>query len=116
MHNFQKDLWSAITGSDPREMKIIMGGRQVGKSVMAQMWNQTYEIGEYYTVIDRATVDHAQWYTVKCSSKISAWIKGQPEGMWYEHIDKDWMIYKNTLDIHEKIYTMLQLKYGDDRV
>ncbi len=116
MTELQKDLWAAMTGSDLREMKIIMGGRQVGNSVMAQMWNQTFEIGEYYTVVDKAMVDHAQWYTVKCSGKISAWIKNQPEGMWYEHIDKDWMVYKNTLDIHEKIYTMLQLKYGDERV
>jgi len=116
MYGFQKELWATITGNDPKEMKIIMSGRQIGKSTMAQMWNQMYEIGEYFTVIDQAIVDHAQWYTVKCSGKISSWIKSQPSEMWHEHIDKDWMVYKNTLDIHEKIYTMLQLKYGHDRV
>lgn len=116
MHEFQKDLWASLSGSDPREMKIIMSGRQVGKSVMAQMWNQTFEIGEYYSKIDQATVDDAQWYTVKCSGEISSWIKTQSKNMWHEHIDIHWKVYKNTFDIHEKIYTMLQLKYGDDRV
>lgn len=116
MHEFQKDLWATLSGSDSREMKIIMGGRQVGKSVMAQMWNQTYEIGERYSKIDQAMVDGDQWYTVNCSSEISRWIKTQPKNMWHEHIDERWYVYKNTLDIHEKIYTMLQLKYGDERV
>jgi hypothetical protein len=116
MHNWQKDLWAGLTGSDPREMKIIMGGRQIGKSVMSQMWNQAFNDGEYHTVIDKAMVDNSQWYTVKCSNKVSSWIKTQPKGMWHEHIDANWTLYKNTLDIHEKIYTMLQLKYGDARI
>jgi hypothetical protein len=97
-------------------MKIIMGGRQVGKSVMAQMWNQTFEIGEYYSKIDQAKVDDAQWFTVKCSSNVSAWIRTQPKNMWHEHIDSNWTVYKNMFDIHERIYTMLQLKFGHDRV
>lgn len=116
MHQWQKDLWAALAGSDPREMKIIMGGRQIGKSVMAQMWNQTFEIGEYYQKIDQAKVDDDRWFTVKCSGKISQWIKTQPNGMWHEHIDKNWTVYENIFDIHEKIYTMLHLKYGDERV
>lgn len=116
MHDFQKNIWAAITGSDPREMKIIMNGRQIGKSTMSQMWNQTFEVKEYYSVVDQATVDHARWYTIKCSGEVSKWIKNQSVGMWYEHIDKDWQVYRNMFDIHEKIYTMLQLKYGDDRV
>ena len=116
MHKWQKDLWAGLSGSDPREMKIIMNGRQIGKSTMAQMWSQIWVGKEYYAVIDQAMVDNARWYPVKCSGEVSKWIKTQPENMWYEHIDKDWMVYKNTLDIHEKIYTMLQLKYGDARV
>lgn len=116
MYKWQKDLWAGLAGSDPKEMKIIMSGRQIGKSVMSQMWNQTYEIGEYYSKIDQAKVDGEDWFTVKCSGEISAWIKTQPKNLWHEHIDKDWTVYKNTFDIHEKIYTMLQLKYGDERV
>jgi len=113
MHKWQKDLWAGLTGSDPREMKIIMNGRQIGKSVMAQMWNQTFNVKEYYNKVSEAKVDHATWYTVKCSGGISKWIKEQPENLWFEHIDKDWQVYRNIFDVHEKIYTMLQLKYSD---
>lgn len=116
MHKWQKDLWAGLTGSDPREMKIIMNGRQIGKSTMAQMWNQTFENKEYYSTIDRAEVDGNNWFTVKCSNEISQWIKTQPKDMWHEHIDKDWYLYKNMFDIHEKIHTMLHLRYGDVRV
>ncbi len=91
-------------------MKIIMNGRQVGKSVMAQMWNT---VNPQYFVIDRAMVDGAMWYTVKSSNTICQWIKTQSPDLWHENIDKNWMINKYTFDIHEKIYTMLQLKYGD---
>ena len=116
MQNWQKDLWATLAGVDPKKIKIYMGGRQIGKSALAQIWNQTFEFGEFYSKIDQATVDRAQWYTIKCSVEISSWIKNQPSVLWHEHIDKDWKVYKNTFDIHEKIYTMIQLKYGDARI
>lgn len=114
--NLKKDLWATLAGSDPKEMKIIMGGRHVGKSIIAQMWNQTFEIREYFSKIDQSTVDGDLWYTVKCSEEISQWIKTQPKGMWHNHIDKNWQKYKDIFDIHEKIYTILQLKYSDERI
>lgn len=114
MYEFQKDLWAALSGSDSREMKIIMGGRQIGTSVMAQVWNDLRVPG--YRKVAEAEVDGNQWFTVKCTEEISSWIRSQPKNMRHEHIDKNWYVYKNMFDIHEKIYTMLQLKYGDERV
>jgi len=114
--NLQKDLWAALAGSDPKEMKIIMGGRQVGKSVMAQMWNQVFSYQDWFSIIDKNVVDNSMWYTVKCSEGISIWLRQQPKELHYEHINNKWEVYKNIYDIHEKIYTMLQLKYGDVKV
>lgn len=67
-----------------------------------------------YKVFTSAIVDGDKWITIKCNKESSAWIKTQPKIMWYEHIDTNWVIHKHTFDIHEKIYTMLQLKYGHD--
>ena len=114
MHKWQKDLWAGLTGSDPREMKIIMSGRQIGKSTMAQMWNELPQLRPYMLESKaKVLVDNEYWFTVKCTEVIASWIRTQPKGMWHEHIDKNWYVYKNMFDIHEKIYTMLQLKYGD---
>lgn len=116
MYNYQEDFWAAISGSDPKEMKIYMGGRQIGKSAMAQMWDQIYDNKEYYTLVSEGTVDNFSWYTVKCTSSISDWIKNQSKELWFEHISKDWKFYRNTFDVHEKLLTMLQLKYGDAKI
>ena len=112
MHRWQKDLWAGLTGHDPKDMKVYMGGRQIGKSYMSQVWGiKDYP---YFDVIDRATVDNEPWLTIKCSNEVSAWIKTQSKTMWHKHIDKNWI--ENTFDIHEKIYIMLQLKYSHDRI
>jgi len=76
----------------------------------------TIKIGEHYSNVDQSTVDGEQWYTVKCSTGILLWVKTHPQNMWHEHIDSNWYFDKTVLDVHEKIYTMLQLKYGDGRV
>lgn len=115
MHKWQKDLWAGLTGMDPKEMKIIMNGRQIGKSTMAQMWMELTTEPKY-EVLTKATVDDDMWYTVKCHPDVSLWLRTQPEKMWHEHIDREWTVHKHVFDIHEKIHTMLHLKYGDARV
>jgi hypothetical protein len=32
MYNWQKDLWAACSGVNPKELKITMSGRNIGKS------------------------------------------------------------------------------------
>ena len=101
-------------GSDPREMVLISSGRQTGKSYYynKMMMEQTAS----YQNITHATVDDHEWYTVKCNKETAAWVRQQNKDMWYEHIDSNWTVYKNMFDLHERIYTMLQLKFGHDRV
>ena len=119
MHKWQKELWAAISGSGVKasEMKIIMNGRQIGKSTMAQMWNQVKPDEEEITkceIIAKAKVDNKQWYTVKCSRDVAKWVRQQPDEhiQWYQHIDQKWMIDHTMFDIDEDLYLMLRLKWG----
>ena len=42
MHKWQEDLWAAVAGSgvDPNEIKIVLSGRQLGKSYYQQTVNE----------------------------------------------------------------------------
>ncbi len=116
MHKWKRDFWAAVAGSDPKEMKIIMNGRQIGKSVMAQMWNQKMEDIEskYCEVITQAKVDNIPFYTVQCSKPIADWIRQQPRENddWYQHIDQNWYVDRTMFDISEEFYMMLKLRWG----
>lgn len=116
IHNWQKDLWAALSGSGIKasEMKIYMGGRNIGKSVMAQMWNQYQEESPYSKIIDKSIVDNKQFYTVQCNKIASDWVRSQDgkNADWYEHIDKNWIVDRTRFDISEDFYLMLKLRFG----
>jgi hypothetical protein len=114
MHKWQRDLWTSLSGSDPREMKIIMNGRNIGKSVMAQMWNQVFLEPMKCEIITQAKVDNIQFYTVKCSKPIADWVRQQPRENddWYQHIDQNWYVDMTMFDISEEFYMMLKLRWG----
>jgi hypothetical protein len=67
-----------------------------------------------FTVQTTAIVDGDQWYTVSCSKDVLLWIKNSwPESkLWHEHINQNWTIYLNQFDIHEKLYTMLAIRWA----
>jgi hypothetical protein len=115
MHKWQKDLWAALSGSDPKEMKIYMGGRNIGKSVMAQMWNTIHENPKPTCIVLASfPVDTNKWHTVQCSKEIADWIRSQPgeSKEWFEHIDQNWVLDRNKFDISLEFYLMLRLKWG----
>lgn len=96
-------------------MNIFLAGRNIGKSYMAQMWNQMLDQQDpKYTELSKATVDGAMWYTVKCSKEVCTWIRQEyaDHEQWYEHIDQNWNVYFSTFDMHEEFYMMLKLKWG----
>ena len=61
---------------------------------------------------DQSTVDGATWYTVGCSYETSRWLRSQDRELWHEHIEKNWAGYHNIFDVHEKLYTMMALKWS----
>lgn len=66
-----------------------------------------------YKHLSSAQVDSKPWHTVRCSKEISKWVKTHSEkDSWHEHIDGNWNLYANTLDISEELYMMLVLKFG----
>jgi hypothetical protein len=113
LKSYQMKILKNLTdGIHPREMMVISAGRRTGKSIYYRYMQELIP----YTLKAFAIVDDVKWFTVQCNKEVAVWLRSQPEKMCYEHIDPNWMLHKNMFDMHEKIYTMLQLKYGHDRV
>jgi hypothetical protein len=61
-----------------------------------------------FTILDQAQVDGATWYTVSCAKQVCIWMREQPEELQHWHPDLTW----NKIDIHEKLYTLMALKWS----
>jgi hypothetical protein len=82
-----------------------MAARQTGKSTFMDIANPPA-----IRILDSALVDGETWYTVQCKpSLVSSWIHEQDANLWYRHMDNT--RYFNVFDMHEKLYTMLILKW-----
>ena len=115
LHNYQKKFLELITsgGAKPGEMIIAMG-RQTGKSMFTQKvideMMQARQM-ESYKASDPVLVDGEPWYTLKCKTEVAAWIRTQDKSMWYEHVDKNWYVYRDRFDVHEKLLTFISIKF-----
>lgn len=97
------------TGWRKGQINVLMAGRQTGKTTYMDIVNPPA-----IRILDSATVDGETWHTVQCKpSLVSSWVQEQDPNMWHrhEHIDKQWYIHFNVFDMHEKLYTMLMLKW-----
>ena len=65
-----------------------------------------------FKIHDESVVDGATWYTVGCYDDTSQWLRSQDRELWHEHVEQLWAGYHNIFDIHEKLYTMLALKWS----
>ena len=66
-----------------------------------------------FEVIDSAKVDGEQWFVIHVEPRVTPWIREQDNTWWYEHTKTQYK-YRvlDTFDIHEKLYTLLSLKWG----
>ena len=64
-----------------------------------------------FKIRDQSQVDDDTWYTVSCTGAVAKWIRSQDREFWHEHINGKWNVIHNAFDIHEKLYTMLALKW-----
>lgn len=95
------------TGWRKGQINILMAGRQTGKSTWMDIANPPA-----IRILDQATVDGETWYTVQCKpSTVSGWVREQDPALWTSHIDQKWYMHFNVFDMHEKLYTMLMLKW-----
>jgi hypothetical protein len=100
---------TTATGWRKGQINVLMAGRQTGKSTFMDIANPPA-----IRILDSATVDGETWYTVQCKHYLVAkWVLQQDPDMWHrhEHIDKQWDMHFNVFDMHEKLYTMLILKW-----
>lgn len=113
IYPYQKALYDKIQagGFKHGEIMILSAGRQLGKSMLNQMYRSMMTPAKF-SILDRAQVDGATWYTVSCVKEVSMWLRDQSKELQYSHIDKNWTIYNNKFDIHEKLYTILALKWS----
>jgi len=111
--DYQKKM---LEGYCKGDLQIVMAGRQTGKSMLnqyAESYRKMMEELTPYKKISTATVDGAPWYTIKCNSKVSEFIRTQSgqDARWYEHIDPNWYVHKNMFDVNEELYIQVGLKF-----
>ncbi len=97
------------TGWRKGQINVLMASTPTGKSTFMDIANPPA-----IRILDQALVDGETWYTVQCKpSLVSGWVQQQDPGMWrrHEQIDKNWYVHFNVFDMHEKLYTMLILKW-----
>jgi hypothetical protein len=102
-------------GFKPGELMLFAAGRQTVKSMYysyAAQKNRSMTTPAKFSILDQAQVDGATWYTVSCSKEVSAWMRVQPEELQHSHIDIKWFMHTSKFDIHEKLYTLLALKWS----
>ena len=66
----------------------------------------------FFKIHNRSIVDDATWYTVSCYDNTSDWLRTQDQELWHEYIHNKWGKINHLFDIHEKLYTMLALKWS----
>ena len=71
----------------------------------------------YVEVLDTATVDGDKWYTISLLRDASIWLRetytDSEYTLWFEHRGDTWTNRFNVIDIHEKVYTMLALRWSE---
>lgn len=98
-------------GFKSNELMVVMSGRQTGKSLISQYYQYLDFMKHPYKCLSESKVDGEIWYTVTGQKPVCEWIRKQDATKWHEHIDSTWHISFNTFDIHERIYTMLGMKF-----
>ena len=97
------------TGWRKGQITTLMAVQGTGKSTFMDVANPPA-----IRILDSATVDGETWHTVQCKpSTVSGWIQEQDSNMWNWHSNatNKWATHFNVFDVHEKLYTMLMLKW-----
>lgn len=66
----------------------------------------------YFEILGKCIVDGDWWYTVQVDPIAATWVKQQPRSLWYDHLTPNHYKVVNTFDIHEKVYTLLALRWS----
>ena len=65
-----------------------------------------------FEIHSSAQVDDETWYTVQVTPRVTKWIREQNSSMWYSHKTANNYKVLDTFDIHNKLYTMMAIKFS----
>lgn len=92
-------------------MKPFISPTNLTKEAVEAFWKRHLTMPNF-KILHQCQVDGDTWYTVSCRLAAAKWIRSQDRELWHEHINGQWEVIHNTFDIHEKLYTMLALKWA----
>lgn len=93
------------------ELVVLAAGRQTGKTMLNQMFRSMTKRPDFQ--VDRQVQwADATWYTVSCSSRTADWVRTQDKELWRRHLDYAWDVDPLSFEMHEKLYTLLALKWS----
>jgi hypothetical protein len=115
MYSYQTALLDKLNqgGFKQGEIMLFYAGRQSGKSMLNQMYGSITQSSAKFSILDQAQVDGETWYTVAVyANEVSIWLREQSQELQHSHDDNLRYLFKPTFDIHEKLYTLLALKWS----
>jgi hypothetical protein len=81
------------------------------KKLVARMTPSSKIQSKPFKIIDTATVDDAQWYTIRVwDHSCARWVRKCNKAQWFELTASS--SAGSLFDMHEKLYTMLALKWS----
>ena len=93
------------------ELMVFAAGRQTGKSMLNQMFRPMTKRPDFQ--VDRQVQwAGATWYIVNCSLRTADWVRTQDKELWRRHLDHTWDVDPLSFEMHEKLYTLLALKWS----
>lgn len=96
-------------GIHPREMFIISSGRRTGKSYYAMTASMRINNIKFMKIA-QSMVDDEPWFSVIAVKETAEWLRNQDKTLSIE-TNHDSFNGTPVFDIHEKIYSMLVLKF-----
>lgn len=116
MKNLCNEIFLPITAGGVKQGELVLTKAQANTNTTVlsyiKNWNiMLDEVESYSKILTSAIVDGETWYTIHVSKDISKWIRQQNEQRWHESLDRDWYTNSGTFDVHEELYTMLQLRW-----
>lgn len=113
MKTYQQALYDKLQagGVKQGEPKLFATGRQSGKSMLNQMFTSA-TLRPKFVIHTQAQVDGETWYTVGLNKEVCEWLHTHPAELFHEYPGEIWRFSVYEYDIHEKLYTMLALRWS----
>lgn len=101
--------WQDILHGVKKDQLVTMWApRGSGKSSALESWLE--QTRDNFKMIDQGQVDGKPWYTVRCGSNVSKWVRTQDSHQWSHTSEVN--IFGDIYDISDELYTLMILKFS----